>query len=460
MSADSSPLDVDSFSATKARILRRNFTRKGGRGEVVRQTLAETIVDILSFSGVADDHLSALKRFNRRDWGNVLTWLHDAGLALYLLQKLKGANATEILPISILSRLEKNLTANRQRVAQMASQFDFLNQKFNGAGVRYVAVKGLSLVPEFCPDASLRHQSDFDYLVDEQSLPVARRVLEDVGYGLKKCTANEFIFLLPSAWAPLLSDEEQYEAYAPHTVELRLAFWDSHVHGVSWTEPRFSVNNIRAHRWQELVFRALPEEDIFLLQVIHAFNHILSGWVRMSWLYEIGYFLNHRSADALLWERVDRRIGDDRLLREMLVVVTQLSAHFFGAPLPSSSAIWREEIRPAIRIWIQHYARTWIFARNRVDQITLFSSAKVVLFLYQQYVLDERVRRHLIRTRLLPWEQFFRRVRSMTAESSPSSGGHRGQLERTAFRFIFHATAGLRYVCEIPRWEHLNKRTA
>jgi hypothetical protein len=143
-----------------------------------------------------------------------------------------------------------------------------------------------------------------------------------------------------------------------------------------------------------------------------------------------------------------------------LVVVTHLSAHFFGAALPSNSAIWREEIRPAIRIWIENYARTWIFAKNRVDRVNLFSSAKVVLFLYQQYVLDARVRRHLVRARLLPWEQFFRRARSMATESSAMSGGRSRQLERTAFRFIFHATAGLRYVCEIPRWERLNKGTA
>lgn len=425
----------------------------------MRQTLPNAIVDFLSFSGKTSGCLNELRGFRRREWEHALTWLHDAGLILYLLQKLKDTNATDILPRSTLSRLEENLTANRRRVAYMARQFDFLNQKFNGAGVRYAAVKGLSLVPQFCPDASLRHQSDFDYLVDNQSLPVARRVLEDAGYSLKKSSANEFVFLMASAWMPPLADE-QYEAHAPHAVELRLAFWDSDSHGVSLTEPEFSVDNIRTHRWQGLAFRTLPEEDVFLLQVIHAFNHILSGWVRMSWLYEIGYFLSQRAPDTLLWGRVERRIGGDPLLREMVVVVTELSAHFYGAPLPSPSRIWAEELRPAVRIWIQNYARTWVFGKNRVDQFSLFSVAKVILFLHRQYLSDARARRHLMRIRLLPWEQLFRRARSITTKSSTNSGERGRQLERVLIRLLFHVTAGLRYLWEIPRWRRLNKVTA
>jgi hypothetical protein len=116
-------------------------------------------------------------------------------------------------------------------------------------------------------------------------------------------------------------DDEQYEAHAPHAVELRLAFWDSDVHSAFLTEPKFSVDNIKTQRWQDTVFPALPEEDAFLLQVIHAFNHVLTGGVRMAWLYEIGYFLSQRSTDELLWQRVERRIEENALLRKIVIVV-------------------------------------------------------------------------------------------------------------------------------------------
>lgn len=99
------------------------------------RTLAESVVDFLSCSGTTSDYITKLRRFRGAEWKQAIPWLHDAGLALYLLQKLKDTNATDILPISAWSRLEENLTANRQRVAYLTSQFDFLNHKFNRAGV-------------------------------------------------------------------------------------------------------------------------------------------------------------------------------------------------------------------------------------------------------------------------------------------------------------------------------------
>jgi hypothetical protein len=424
----------------------------------VKRTVAEAVVNYLSFSGKTSAHVGELAGFRNREWKQGVSWLHDTGLALYLLQKLKRGNVTDIVPKATLSRLEENLAANRRRVIYMASQFEFLNQKLSAAGVRYAAVKGFSLVPQFCPDASLRHQSDFDYLIDHQSLPLAQTVLEEAGYFLSKHKANEFVFLMPSRAIPP-PDDEQYEAHAPHAVELRVAFWDSDFHGVFLTGPRFSVDNTRTQRWQNSVFPALPEEDAFLLQVIHAFNHVLTGGVRMAWLYEIGYFLSQRSTDELLWQRVERRIGEDALLREIVVVVTELSAHFFKAPLPTTSIIWAQKLDPAVRIWINNYARTWVFAKNRVDQLGLFSAAKVVLFLHQQYLPDAS-RRHQMRIRLLPLEQLFQRAGSITGKSSANDGGRRRQLKHALIRFLFHATAGLRYLWEIPRWRRLNKASA
>lgn len=375
------------------------------------------------------------------------------------VRKLKDTKATDILPTSALSRLEENLNSNRRRVEYMARQFDFLDQKLNDVAVRYACVKGFSLVPQFCPDASLRHQSDFDYLVDKQSLPGAQRVLQDAGYSLKARKANEFVFFMPAAGMPS-PDDAQYEPHAPHAVELRLAFWDHDCHGVPLNEPKFSVDNIRTHRCKELVFPVLPDEDAFLLQVIHAFNHILTGWVRMSWLYEIGYFLNQTSTDALLWERVDCRLGDDPVLSEIVSVVTNLAAKFFGAAPPAPPRSWADELRPAVRIWIQNYARPWVFAKNRVDQCSLFSAAKLVLFLHQQYLTAASARSRQMRIRLLPWEQLSRRAHSVATKSSTNSGGRRRQMERMLIRFLFHVTAGLRYLWEIPHWRRQNRAVA
>jgi hypothetical protein len=420
--------------------------------------LAETVVEFLGFSETATDYLQHLRGFSERDWEQALPWLHDAGLSLYLLQKLYDIDRADTLPASIRLRLDQNLATNRRRVAYMAQQFDFLNDKLNFAGVRYAVVKGFSLMPAFCPDSSLRHQSDFDYLVDDQSLSLARTVLEDAGYSLKKGKANELVFLKPSAGMPC-PDDGQYEPDSPYAVELRRAFWDIEMHGVSFGEPRFSVDKATIRRWKELSFRALPEEDMFLIQVIHAFNHILTGWVRMSWLYEIAYFLNQRSTDGALWERVQSRVAaeDDPLLREMVIVVCELSRHFYRAPTPSMFNSCSDELRLPIRLWIQNYASKWMFARNRADRFSLFSAAPFVLFLHQQYLPETSARRHIVRSRLLPWEQLLRRARSIQANSSANEGSRRRQFKRAFIRLTFHLTAGLRYMWEAPHWRKLNK---
>ena len=94
-----------------------------------------------------------------------------------------------------------------------------------------------------------------------------------------------------------------------------------------------------------------------------------------------------------LWERGQHRVaaGDYPLLRQMIVVVAELSRHFYRTPIPSMFRTWSDELRPSVRIWIQNYAWTWTFAKNRVDQ---FSAAPVVLFLHQQYLSEGDGRRH------------------------------------------------------------------
>jgi hypothetical protein len=421
----------------------------------VSRALPEAIVEFLRFSGTMSDHPDKLEGFGRREWARALIWLDDAGLALYFLQKIEYTNATEIVPTEVLSRLKRSLAANQRRVAHMTQQFSSLNQRFDAASARYLVVKGFSLVPQFCPDASLRHQSDFDYLVDDESLSVAQRILEQAGYSLKTHSTHEFTFVMPSARVPVL--DEQYEAHAPFAVELHLGFWHADFQNTCLAAPRFSFDLARIHEWQGLTFQTLREEDAFLLQAVHAFRHTLEGWVRMSWLYEIGYFLNRRATDSSLWGRIERRVGGDCQLREMVVVIAELVAQFFRAPLPSTLRIWAKDLRPAVRIWIQNYARTWIFGGNRVDQFSLFPSAKLVLFLHQQYASDTGARRQLIWAHLLPSTRLSRIARSIRSQPSTIISARWGRHERVGRRLLFHVTGGLRYFLEIPRWRWLNR---
>jgi hypothetical protein len=423
----------------------------------MKARLAEAIVGFLSFSDEACNRISQLGKFSERDWDRALPWLDDTGLALYFLQKVKDAGVANVVPAMVLSGLEKRFTANQKRVAHMARQFEFLNARFRDSGVRYAVVKGLSLVPQFCPDASLRHQGDFDYLIDDQSLPMAQRVLGEAGYGLTSSYPGpEFAFVMPSMGTPP-ANEEVYEAHAPYAVELHLDLWNADKYKVALPRPLFLVDNVRTYQWGGVAFPVLSDEDAFLGQVLHAFHHLFDYWIRMSSLLEIGYFLSRRASDVSLWNQIEQRVGESTALSEFIVVVTELVAKLFAAPIPPTVRVWGQRIRHATRVWIENYARPWVFGEVPVYQFRLFPRAKLVLFLQKQYIGQASARKDFARRRLLVSPRLLRIARTIRAEPFTVLKAGWWKRERLGRRAIFHTLSGFRYLCEIPRWRWLNR---
>jgi len=422
----------------------------------VRRGAAEEIAGFLSFSADYRDRITAIEKFSGRDWEGVLRWMDDAGLAFYFLQKLKDTNALHILPTGVRGRLESNFVSNQLRMDDMAQRFHAINTRLNAAGVRYVVIKGFSLVPEFCRYASLRYQSDFDYLVEREDLAVARSVLREAGYKAKKSRSTKESIFLSAEREPSRS-AEQYSAAAPHAVELHTDIWDDEMHGIPAMEGVFAVEQATAKHWNGISFPAQSDEDAFLLQVLHACHHLFTQWIRMSCLFEIGYFLNGRAGDEELWRRVERRVGNREVLREFVVIVSELAALVFGAPLPALVQAWGAGIRPGPRIWIENYARNWVFAELPVYQFSLLPRSKLVLFLQRQYRRSsaggpEHVRTH--RSRMSGIVSSVQRDPSLVFDAD---WWRRQVLIRRA---VFYLLAELRYICEIPRWRWLNRRGA
>jgi hypothetical protein len=330
----------------------------------MNQRLAETIIRYLSFSDGIGESRGSLSGFSLRQWENTFRWLDDANLALYLLQKLRDSHNDVQLPPAALSRLEQNHSKNRLRVDEMASAFAEVNESFRQFGVNYAVVKGFSLVPEFCPDAYLRQQSDFDYLIDEQSVPIAQEALGDLGFLLvkHKPAAREWTFA--KAHISHSSDStEQYEGKGRYVIELHLAIWRPEEHGINIAGTQFSPSHTVDHEWRGMHFRALHDEDAFLVQVLHAFQHLLFGDVRMVWLYEIAYCLHRRSKDTSFWQRVERRTEEDALLTHLVAIITVLAAEFFQAPLPAIVRMWKANLRPSVEIWLENYGCRVAFER-------------------------------------------------------------------------------------------------
>jgi hypothetical protein len=405
---------------------------------------AEHVVAFLSFSGSRD--VGTLQTLGPRRWRHLLQWLDDSGLAFYFLTQLKEKGVANQIPADVLRSLEEKYTANQQRVESMSERFHFLNQHFDDAGVTYSVLKGLSLVPQFCPSAPLRYQGDFDYLVDPASLSKAHSVLTEAGYVPKESrSAEEFIYVTEGKAS---RGADQYSHQAPHAVELHLDIWDGQLHGLPPLPGVISLNRVTAPAWNGTTFPALSDEDAFLLQILHATHHLFTHWVRMSCLLEISYFLQRRGSDSALWEAVERRVGSNDMLREFVVVIAELASRLFGSPLPPLLQSWASAIRPGVRVWTDDYARTWAFSAVPVYQFSMWPASKLSSFLHAQYrqaalAAKNTTSRDVIsiskkRTGLLPGRPRWWRRRMLLR------------------RILFHVLAGTRYACEIPRWRWRN----
>ncbi|MGB7642870.1 MAG: nucleotidyltransferase family protein [Terriglobales bacterium] len=420
---------------------------------------AEDIVAFLSFSSDSRDRLTAVKDLSPREWTRVLQWLDGSGLAFYFLRNLEETNATDAVPSWVLSYLTRNFTDNRERVEAMSRRFAFLNRRFSEAGVQYAVIKGFSLVPEFCPDATLRHQGDLDYLVEGEFPADARCVLGEAGYIAKESrSSTEEIYVAPGG-EPSLS-ARQYSPRAPHAVELHLDIWDSGMHGVPSISNLFSARRAEMQHWNGLTFPALAVEDAFLLQVVHAWHHLFTLWMRMSCLFEIAYFLNRRAGDTELWSRIEECAGDNVVLQEFVVIVSELAARLFASPLPSLVERWGDRIRPAVRTWIEHYARYWAFCELPVYQFRLFPRSKLALFLRQQYRGGSSAPVSSEQNHAPPASRLARIASSIRKEPSLALNSGWWKRQLLVRRGVFHALAGVRYLCEIPRWLWLNQARA
>jgi hypothetical protein len=421
----------------------------------VNRALAGAVVGCLSFYGETCE-ANVLRKFSLHDWYRTFNWLDRAGLTLYFLQRLKSEGAAELLPPPVLARFEQNLADNRRRVDYLAAEFGSLNRRFGRAGVNYAAIKGFSLVPTYCPDAFLRAPSDLDYLVDKRSLPLAQRVLEEAGYRLHRFSDIEFKFGRPSPKIPTVSDDP-YSRETQPLVELHLTFWNRKANRVPLNEPEFRLDQTIDHDWQGLCFPVLNDEDAFVLQILHVFQHTVECWIKLGWLLEIGFFLRARLSDTQFWDRVDARMREVPYLAEFAALVMGLTERMFAAPMPPIAAKWTQCLRPPARLWLENYGRRWAFEEHPYDSLSLFSAAKLALFLHREFIPDPNLRKEITQQRLFPWKRPEQIAVPTVNTAASFLTQRRLQWQFVLRRLIFHLGSSSQYLLEMPRWRELNR---
>jgi hypothetical protein len=423
--------------------------------------LAEAIIGCLQLSGTSYD-FGQMARFSARDWERTMGWIDRAGLTLYLVERLKACGATEVLPPRVLARFEQNLADNRCRVDHLLYETGCINEKLDHADVQYAVIKGFSLWPEFCSSPYLRTQCDLDYLVATRSLRSAQNVLLEFGYEARRRSDVQFEYERPLQRVPSPFDSP-YKLQTTPAVELHLGLWEDMGHHVPLEEPAFVLDSSKFKEWGGLRFPVLSDEDALLLQVLHAFQHMLSYWVKLSWLLEIGRFMEKRWRDSLFWERFSQHLEGAPRLAEFSTIALELTAKIFSAPMPQVAQHWRQFLRPSARLWLENYGQSWALGERPPHKSKVFPDSKLSLLIHGDYISDCRARRDFLEHALMPWKvpgkqpsaAFVRvknrpwtRVQALWVDST-----------YTVQRLSFHGGAGLRYLWELPRWRNLKRST-
>ena len=387
----------------------------------------------------------------------LLRWLDQAGLALYCLDRVQQLRAIEQLPDTLRHQLERRLVENRQRSADMFHEFRRVSNAFTNAGIPFCVIKGFSLVPDSCPAQHLRHQTDFDFLTSPGSLTLATRVLESQGYvRLEMKRSGEVIFSTPQTHVPSAADNiyarPRYREI-DLLLSLRLDFQGASIH-----THVDQLARVRNKQIEDLNFPVLAADDMFALQVYHAFSHFLGSWVRLSWLLEIAYFLEVHHQDHLLWHSVVEREQDvakvkgNSFNRDAFGLILSITQEIFpiSSPLPPTLHDWCVQSLPIpIRAWIQQFGRRFAHAD--------LNGSKLSLFVYREFVATEtRVgrqacNRYLIR-RIFP-------VGRRSSIGTVSINSSRAKIRANIFqrlhsmrRAIFHFCELLSIPVEAIRW--------
>lgn len=414
----------------------------------MNRELAKRVVSFLKISDTRDPGGISLASLNQQAWEDTLSWLDVSGLTLVFWNRLKTCQGdVHVLP-EIRAQLDRNLASHRLRVAAMRHEFDLINRCLDAAGIEYAALKGFTLIPEYCPDPVLRNGYDYDYLVRPDALPSVQEALLNVGFALKKKYEHRVVYSKPDLLAHMPARrDELYSADFDRPIELHTRLWDFDALRIRLNVPEDALSRRTPRYWESSVFYALADEDHLLFQVLHTFRHILSNWCQLGWLLELAHFLECRHTSSAFWDKFRDHIQNDPRLSEIAEVVFALSTGLFGGSVPLLADVIDPERSASLDLWVTQYG-----IDSALDN---FSVNKFSLFLHREFVQDHATWRAVRRLRLFPIHKPNRAVKASSSDVLARLVALWKQGLHVAGRLLHHLTAAIGYAWEAPRWERL-----
>ena len=387
----------------------------------------------------------ALRSSSRRQTKRLLTWLDQSGLALHFLARVQERELTDLLAPEFRATLETRLKSNKARCADMFNEFRRVIEAFERENVRFCAMKGFSLIPDFCPSAGLRHQTDFDFLVAPESIEPATRALAALGY-ISNGTddTGDVTFATPLKHIPSAADDI-YGIQKHREIDLATSVRMA-IHGVSLEVPSDFLERMERRDVDSLKFPALSTADTFFVQVLHAFRHLLGSWIRASWLLEISYFIERHFGNEDLWEEIVRRAGSSYKTRNAFGLVLLLAKKAYGQQSPAILENWCLRTLPAsVETWVNTFGLDALLAD--------LDGSKTTVFLHPEFMDDPGTWRSYVIRRLFPFEGRAPIGNVETASTRARMMARVSQWAHSARRVAFHARELFVFPVHTVRWK-------
>ena len=386
-------------------------------------------------------HVRQLARLSIRDWHRGLRWLDASGLALYFRQRVASSCLEECIPAEILNALDQRLEDNKQRTVGLFREFQAINNAFQKSGAHYVNLKGFTLIPDYCPDPSLRCQFDLDFMISHSELGLCQAILESFGYVVTGRHGNVVELKAGSGRVPSIRD--LYKPRSQRSVEVHF------VPPSEATPTREDRGLLRRQNrvWNGVTFPALSDADMFLAQANHLLRHLKSEWTRISWLLEFRTFVNARAADTKLWQDVRDQAASNAEGALAVGVATLIATQVFGDIGASELLGWSIAAVPeSMRLWLNRYGKTVLQSD--------FPGTKLYLLLDSELSDGGNVRKTNV-GKLFP---LHRPPRVTHPDGRVSVRAILSQIRFTLFRLRFHVVEGSRYVIAAQQWKRSMSR--
>lgn len=416
--------------------------------------LVDTIV--ASFCESTERVYDRLSRFTAKDWDSTEFWLDTSGLALYFLERFRSEGLSDAVDAGLVDRLRQKRADNEVRVCQMLQEFLAIHRSFRKAGVRYASLKGFTLFPHSCPDLSLRHQSDFDFLVDPRDLVLSSSLLEQHGYRLTASSPNGLEFKTDGLIRTSL--DGQYNVANRRSAELHVALDCVEERRVprgdgadSRSVPDSRLHRLHAWEWNGERVPALCPADQFIGQALHLLGHLRNEHTRAAWLLEFRHHAIARRGNADFWIAVQALAGAHPDIPLALGLATRLAADLFGAFSSPEFDAWTVDALPAkVRLWAERCGRRAVLA----------DVPGTKLYLLLEDALQDGVNGRSQPPRIgrvIPLRRPDRMLESATQETLRARLRREWiELRFLLFRLRFHLKQGVLVALEAGRWRRFS----